>query len=82
MLLAPSTLELRFVREYANLWNPDAEHVLTIRARLLYAIATNSCSGAAILKRRHYKTNTFLIPEDERAPATMENVADSDFVKM
>ena len=61
--------------------NPDSEHHFAILARLLYAIATNSCSGVAILKHRHYKSNTFLIPEDERAPVTMENVAYSDFVK-
>ena len=34
------------------------------------------------MKRRHYKSNTFLIPENERAPATMENVAYSDFMKI
>ncbi len=57
-------------------------HMFVIPAGGLYAVATKSCSGSAILAIRHYENCAFWMTENAHGSQTMENVAYSNFAKM
>ena len=51
--------------------NPRRTHRVLILAVVLYDMATQFCSGRAILANRHDKSNAFVAPENGFGPLTI-----------